>query len=356
MAFELNDILRHFRINHNATSYGNGHINDTYLCGNPQEYILQKINSNIFKSPQDVMENIAAVTEHLAKKIKENGGNPERETLNIIKTIDGENFYKAKDGNYYRMYRFVGGTITKERAEKPEDLYNAAKAFGRFQNMLADFPAETLHETIPDFHNTKVRINTFKDAVKNDKMGRAKDVQKEIDFALSLEKEMGTVVDLLESGEIPLRVTHNDTKLNNILFDAKTEDAICVIDLDTVMPGSLLYDFGDALRFAGSSGDEDEKDLSKIYFMTDMFEAFTRGFLEELSPSITEKEKELLPFSIKLLTYECGIRFLGDYLDGDVYFKIHRDGHNLDRARTQLKLVADIESKMDEMKKIIENM
>ena len=353
MGSGLNEILKHFNIELDVDSYGNGHINDTYLCDCDPKYILQRINKEIFTNPPGVMQNIAAVTEHLVKKIKAAGGNPQKETLQIVKTIEGENFYKSSDGEYYRMYVFVDDTVTKETAEKPEDLYQAAKAFGKFQNMLADFPADTLYDTIPDFHNTKKRIETFKEIIEADKFDRLKYVQDEVNYALSLVDEMGIVVDLLESGELPLRVTHNDTKLNNVLFDEKTDEAMCVIDLDTVMPGSLLYDFGDALRFGASSGTEDEKDLSKIYFDLDKYKAFTQGFLEELSSSITEKEIELLPFSAKLLTYECGIRFLGDYLNGDVYFRKHYDGHNLDRARTQLKLVWDMTGKMDDMMSIV---
>ncbi len=353
MASDLNEILRHFNIVLDVASYGNGHINDTYLCDSDPKYILQRINKEVFKNPPQVMENIAAVTEHLVKKITEAGGAANKETLQIVRTVDGESYYKSTDDEYFRMYVFVDDTITKETAENPEDLYQAAKAFGRFQNMLSDFPADTLYETIPDFHNTKKRIDTFKEIVAADKFDRAKNVQDEINYALLLVDEMGIVVDLLESGEIPLRVTHNDTKLNNVLFDAKTDTAQCVIDLDTVMPGSLLYDFGDALRFGASSGTEDEKDLDKIYLDLDKFSAFTEGFLEELSSSITPKEVELLAFSVKLITYECGIRFLGDYLNGDVYFKIHYDEHNLDRARTQLKLVKDMTDKMDEMNRIV---
>ena len=218
--------------------------------------------------------------------------------------------------------------------------------------MLADYPAEKLHETIVDFHNTKARFGQFADAVANDAAGRAKDVQEEIKFVLDREADCSVVVDAIAEGRIPLRVTHNDTKLNNVMLDDKTGDGVCVIDLDTVMPSSLLYDYGDALRFGGSSGAEDEKDLSKIYFVVENFEAFTRGFLETL-PSITEEEIKLLPFSIKLMTLECGSRFLADYLNGDVYFKVHREGHNLDRCRTQFKLVKDIEDKMDELNAIV---
>ena len=236
--------------------------------------------------------------------------------------------------------------------ENNDQLYNAARAFGKFQNMLADYPAEKLHETIVDFHNTRVRFANFKKAVEDNLAGRRDSVKEEIQFVLDRENDCGVIVDALANGEIPLRVTHNDTKLNNVMLDETTGEGVCVIDLDTVMPGSLLYDYGDALRFGGSSGAEDEKDLSKIWFDLDKFEAFTKGFLEVL-PSITDREIALLPFSIKLMTFECGSRFLADYLNGDTYFKIHYPEHNLVRCHTQFKLVADMEDKMDEMNAIV---
>lgn len=356
MAYDFNEIIRNFNINYKAEPYGNGHINDTFLCDCNPKYIIQKINTSIFSNPEEVMDNISAVTEHLKKKIIKNGGDPDRETLQIVKTIDNKNVYRTESGDYFRAYKYVDKSVTKEAAQTPEDLYNAAKAFGKFQNMLSDFPADTLHETIPDFHNTKKRFSDFVHAVDSDLANRRKTAEKEIDFALARKDITGVIVDLMEKDEIPLRVTHNDTKLNNVLFDEDGKKAICVIDLDTVMPGSLLYDYGDALRFGASSAAEDEKDLSSVYFDLDKFEAFTKGFLEELKSSIIPKEAELMPFAAKLLTYECGIRFLGDYLNGDSYFKIHYPGQNLDRARTQLKLVWDIENKTDEMTNIIKRL
>lgn len=356
MTDSINEILRQFNIETKTIPYGNGHINDTYLCKERAGYIIQRINTDVFKEPVKVMDNITAVTSHLREKILADKGDPSRETLNVVKTKSGDNMYVSAAGNCYRAYEYIRDNITKETAQTPDDLYQAGKAFGKFQNRLADFPSDSLYETIPDFHNTRKRFGDFKDAVLNDICGRAKCVKEEIEFAFSRENITGTVVDLLNEGKLPLRVTHNDTKLNNVLFDSETNDAICVIDLDTVMPGSLLYDYGDALRFGASSAAEDETNLDKVYFDLDKFTAFTKGFLAELAPSITEKEKELLPFSVKLLTFECGIRFLGDYLNGDVYFKTHHPGHNLDRARTQFKLVSDIEKKTDEMKKIIDGL
>ena len=352
MDSKFNEILKHFAIELELSSYGNGHINDTYIVHSKPDYILQRINKNVFTNPPAVMENIQGVTEFLRKKIEEAGGNPERETLNLIYTVDGKPYYQHTDGEYYRMYKFIDHAISYDAVENPMQLYHAAKAFGKFQNMLADYPAEKLHETIVNFHNTKVRFDNFKKAVEDNLAGRRDEVAEEIQFVLDREADCSVIVDALADGSIPLRVTHNDTKLNNVMLDEKTGEGVCVIDLDTVMPGSLLYDYGDALRFGGSSGAEDEKDLSKIWFDVEKFEAFTRGFIEAL-PSITDKELELLPFSIKLMTFECGSRFLADYLNGDTYFKTHYPTHNLDRCRTQFKLVADIEAKMDELNAIV---
>ncbi|MDE7334003.1 MAG: aminoglycoside phosphotransferase family protein [Lachnospiraceae bacterium] len=340
--------------------YRNGHINDTFLIvyqlpdGSRKQYILQRMNHMIFKQPEELMENIVNVTEYLRKVILSQGGDPERETLNVVKTRKGESYYKDSSNNYWRVFLFIEHTICLEMVESEKDFYDSAVAFGTFQRMLADYPASTLHETIPNFHNTPSRFRDFKKAVEKDIMGRAALAREEIAFALEREAETSALTDLLKSGELPLRVTHNDTKLNNILFDADTKKALCVIDLDTVMPGLSHYDFGDSIRFGASTGAEDEKDLSKIGVDLSLFEAFTRGFLEGCQGSLTEKEIEMLPMGAKLMTYECGIRFLADYLEGDVYFKIHREGHNLDRARTQFKLVADMESKWDELTAIVE--
>ena len=352
MDTQFYDILKHFNIAIDPSVYGNGHINDTYIVHSQPNYILQRINKNVFKNPPAVMENIKGVTEFLRKKLEEEGGDPDRETLNLIPTVDGQSYYLHTDGEYYRVYKFVDGAVSYDIVENPDQLYHAAKAFGKFQNMLADYPADKLHETIVDFHNTRVRYDQFREALAKNLSGRADTCQPEIDFVLAREGDAGVIVDALADGSIPLRVTHNDTKLNNVLLDVKTGEGVCVIDLDTVMPGSLLYDYGDALRFGGSSGAEDERDLSKIWFDTEKFTAFTKGFIEAL-PSITEKELRLLPFSVKLMTLECGSRFLADYLNGDVYFKTHYPDHNLVRARTQFKLVKEIEDKMDELNGIV---
>lgn len=353
MEYNLKDICSQFDIDTNIELYGNGHINDTYMCETDPRFILQRININVFKKPWEVMENIANVTEFLGKKIKEAGGDVSRETLTLIKTKDGNNYYKYDEENYFRMYNFVERTVSYEIVENPVQMYNTGVAFGKFQRMLDDYPADKLFETIVDFHNTPVRVKQLNDAIEKNASGRLEEVREEVAFALKYKKYASEIVDAMKSGEVPLRVTHNDTKLNNVLFDDTTDEGICVIDLDTVMPGSLLYDFGDALRFGASSGTEDEKDLSKIWFDLEKFEQFTKGFLEHTASCLTPKERELLPLSTLLMTYECGIRFLADYLNGDTYFRTHYEGQNLDRARTQFKLVEDIESKFDKMHEII---
>lgn len=353
MSCTLKEICSHFDVYTEITNHGNGHINDTYLCETDPGFILQRINTDVFKNPYELMENIANVTEHLRKRISESGGNPDRGTLALIKTRDGENFYKADDKNYFRMYNYLENTETIEIPEHPERMYKTGKAFGKFQRMLDDFEASKLYETIVDFHNTPVRVEQLRAAIANNASGKLDSVKAEVAFALKYAKYADYIVKEIENGTVPVRVTHNDTKLNNVLFDKNTGEGICVIDLDTVMPGSVLYDFGDALRFGASTAAEDETDLSKVEFDLEMFEAFAKGFLEETASCLTQKEKELLPISALLLTYECGTRFLADHINGDVYFKIHRENHNLDRARTQFKLVADIESKLDNMTEII---
>ncbi len=347
---KLNEIIKHFSVDEEISHYGNGHINDTYLSDSGK-YILQRINTNIFKNPEGVMENIELVTEFLREKIIKEGGNPERETLRVIKTRDGKNLYRDGE-DVYRVYNFVDDNLTVEVVENPEDMYQAGLGFGKFARLLSDFPAEKLTETILDFHNTKKRFDAFCKVLKEDRVKRAQALRDEIDFVLKREGITEVVTSLIDSGEIPLRVTHNDTKINNILFDKTTREALCVIDLDTVMPGSMLYDFGDALRIGASTAAEDEVDLTKVKFSRENFEAFLKGYLKETAKILTPKEIELLAFSAKLLTFECGMRFLTDYLDGDRYFKIHHEGHNLDRARNQFKLVLEIEEMEDELSQI----
>lgn len=353
---DFKTILKNFNINiccdKMVEPYGDGHINDTYIIKTEPKYILQKINTTVFKDPIRLMNNIALVTEFLSEKIKANGGDPRKETLTIVKTVDGKNYCEA-DGSYYRVYDFINGV--SYNLPDANLLFEAGKAFGKFQNQLADFDATLLYESIPDFHNTRKRFNNLKNAVAADKAGRVMSVKKDIDFALSCEKYVDVVLNGINDGSIPLRVTHNDTKINNILFDRDTNKCLSVIDLDTVMPGSMLYDFGDALRFGASSAKEDETNLDTVFCQLDKFEAFTKGFLSQTKSTVTPREIELLPLSVLLLTYECGIRFLTDYLEGDTYFKIHYPEHNIDRARNQFKLVADIETKLEEMNGIVRN-
>ena len=343
-----------------AVPYGSGHINDTVrlTCalenGEQKRYILQRMNDGIFKNPVELMENVMNVTSFLRKKIVERGGDPERETMNVIRTVDGDNFLKDEDGDFWRMYIFIENATSFDMVRTPEDFYNSAVSFGNFQLLLQDYPAATLHETIPNFHNTVSRFADFKKAVEEDVCGRAKEVQDEIRFVMEREADTHVICDALANGEIPLRVTHNDTKLNNIMIDNETGKGICVIDLDTVMPGSALYDYGDSIRFGASTGAEDEKNLELINCDMGLFEIYTKGYVEGCGGSLTEKEIRMLPMGAKLMTLECGMRFLADYLQGDVYFKIHRPEHNLDRARTQFKLVADMEKKWDEMAGIVE--
>lgn len=338
--------------------YGSGHINDTFrviLRGEDGEvpFILQRMNSDIFKNPAELMENVEGVTSFLRKIIIKNGGNPERETLNLVPTAEGENYLIHTDGSCWRAYQFVEGATTYDQVEKPEDFYQSAVAFGHFQHLLADYPASSLHETITDFHNTPVRYETFLKAVEEDVCGRRKEVEEEIAFVKAHQRIIHTLADALANGEVPLRVTHNDTKLNNIMIDDETGKAICVIDLDTVMPGLAVNDFGDSIRFGASTGAEDEPDLSKIWCDLELFELYAKGFIEGCGGSLTQKELELLPMGAMTMTLECGMRFLTDYLQGDTYFKIHRENHNLDRCRTQFKLVADMEAKEEQMAGIV---
>ena len=339
--------------------YGSGHINDTFRMvtqGKQGEkvYILQHMNGDVFDDCDQLMSNVQRVTAHLADKIEKQGGDPERETLQVVPTKTGKAYHRDENGDGWRVYPFITNATSYDRPDTPEKFRQSGLAFGKFQYLLADFPAADLYETIINFHNTVDRFAKFKHAVEQDVMGRAKDVQEEIAFVLNREQDCAFFGDLLAKGEVPLRVTHNDTKLNNVLFSIDTGEAICVIDLDTVMPGFAAHDFGDAIRFGASTGAEDEVDLSKISCSMQMFEAYLQGFLKGCGGRLTRKEMETLPMGAKIMTFECGMRFLTDYLEGDVYFRTHREGHNLDRARTQFKLVADMETKWEEMSIIVE--
>ena len=333
-----------------CTRYGCGHINETYLvtARDGKRYILQRISSLAFPDTPGLQENISAVTEHLRKK------NPDpRGTLHLVPTVDGKTWYHLGPNSDWRVFDYIERSICLEAPRCAEDFYQSALAFGGFQQALSDFPAQTLHETIRDFHNTPVRFRQFRDAVARDPLGRAAGVREEIDFALAHEDLGGALAEKLAQGILPLRVTHNDTKLNNVMLDEKTHKPLCVIDLDTTMPGLSAYDFGDSIRFGAATAAEDEQDLSKVSMDLELYRIFTRGFLEAC-PALTKAERESLPLGAMVMTLECGIRFLADYIDGDRYFTISRERQNLDRARTQFKLVADMEKKWDKMCKIVE--
>lgn len=349
----LTQIFERYGIYSEAHPHGDGHINTTFV-DDQRRYVLQRINTSIFPDADRLMQNIKSVTDFVRKKVSQMGGDPDRETLTVVPTLDGKAYCEADDGTKWRVYTYVADTYSVSVGKDPHKLYEAGRTFGRFQQMLSDFPADELYESIQNFHNTPWRLENLKKAVADDMVGRAKEVKDEIEFALSREKDASVVTDAIKNGEVPLRVTHNDTKLNNVLFDKKTDKGLCVVDLDTVMAGSMLYDFGDALRSGANTAAEDETDLSLVKFDLEAFKSFAEGFLSETLDVLTEKEIELLPFSAKLMTYECGCRFLTDHLNGDTYFKIHREGHNLDRARAQFALLRDIEVKLDDMKKIID--
>ena len=336
--------------------YGNGHINDTYLVVGDKRYILQKMNTHVFPCPEKLMENIVAVTSHISKKAHEVGKDPLRTTLTVLPTLDGQDFFCDGKGNYFRLYLFVEDTVAYEQVEKVEDFYLCAKAFGAFQRLLADFPAEKLFEVIANFHHTPKRYENLMRAVEADTCGRLQEVLEEVAFAKAREDFCYTLERAFESGILPKRVTHNDTKLNNILFDAPTGEPACVIDLDTVMPGYSVTDFGDSIRFGANTAVEDEVDLTKVSLDLSLFEAYAKGFLEGCEGSLGKEEIALLPIGAMMMTLECGMRFLTDYLEGDVYFRTHRIRHNLDRARNQFALVADMERKLPEMQKIIEKL
>ncbi|MBR5900604.1 MAG: aminoglycoside phosphotransferase family protein [Clostridia bacterium] len=360
MAYDFNSIIEQFDLSGELVScerYGEGHINETYLAvvrdGDKEiNYILQKINSNLFKDVDKLMNNIMLVTEFNRKRISARGGNPDRESLSIVYTLDGKPYYHSEEGNF-RVYKFITDAVAYQVVEKPEHFYQSAVAFGNFANLLAQFDATKLYEVLPNFHNTEKRFENFLASLKADKMGRAESVKEEIKFVLDRKDYCGRIVKLLESGKMPVKVTHNDTKLNNVMLDVNTGKPVAVIDLDTIMPGSICYDFGDSIRFGCNPCSEDEKDLSKVNFSISLFEEYAKGYLSAVGEGATQIEKDNLAFGAILMTYECGMRFLADYLDGDVYFRTKREGQNLDRARTQFKLITDMESCYEQMQEII---
>ncbi len=351
MQEEQRKALAAYGLHAECVPFGSGHVNHTYVLPNVHA-VLQKINTSVFHHPTEVMANILSVTAFLRQKLLAAGKDPLNGTLTVFPTVTGEPYYLPTPDCCYRLCNLIDG-VSYDMADDPRILEEAAEAFGEFQTMLDDFPAETLYETIPNFHNTPVRIEAFETAVCEDRMGRAAEVAGEIAFVRARAAEMDKITSGIADGSIPLRVTHNDTKLNNVMFGKTTGKALAVIDLDTVMPGSMLYDYGDGIRYGASCAEEDERDLSKVAMDLTKFTAFTRGYLRATRDVIRKRELELLPYAARLMTYECGVRFLTDHLNGDTYFRIHRPGHNLDRARTQFRLVADMEEKNAEMERIV---
>ena len=336
--------------------YGEGHINDTFVvwrADHTKRFILQRINTATFTDPAGLMENICGVTRHLREKIQAEGGDPGRECLNVIPTLSGAAYYIDTEGNAWRAYDFVENTVCLQQVGCEADFHTVAETLGKFQNQLADYPASTLHETIARFHDTPNRYANFEKALAADALGRAKTIAPEIAFIHAREKDCHVLLDQLAAGEIPLRVTHNDTKINNVLLDEATGKGICVIDLDTVMPGLSAYDFGDSIRTGANDCAEDEPDQSKVHFDLHLYEVFAKGYLSTAGSTMHTAEKKSLAWGAKLMTLECGIRFLTDYLEGDHYFHIARPDHNLDRARTQFTLVRQMEEVFDQMLEIV---
>ena len=340
--------------------FGEGHINETYAVYMPGQdgkevplYVLQRININVFKNPDQVMDNIFGVTEYLRNIIRQEGGDLDRETLSYIKTKDGESYFEDDNGQPWRCLHYVPNSVCYQQVERPEQFYQSALSFGHFLKQLGEYPAESLYETIPQFHDTRKRFRDFVEAERKDVKNRARVCRSEIDFVLAREKDCGTLMEQLEDGVLPLRVTHNDTKLNNILFDKDTEEGLCIIDLDTIMPGLAANDFGDSIRFGASTAEEDEQDLEKVHFDIDLYEIYVKGYLEMAKDVLTPAEIESLPWGARLMTLECGMRFLADFLQGDVYFKTAYPEHNLVRARTQFRLVKEMEEQFDKMKDVL---
>jgi hypothetical protein len=356
---DIREVVGRFRIPGeflNAAPYGNGHINDTYAAvfdqtGTRVRFIVHRINHNIFKNPVALMDNVQRVTSHVEEKI---AGQPNRfgQVLTLIPTHEGQSYYRDEAGNHWRVYNFIERARTYDAVESPRQAFEAAKTFGQFQRWLTDLPAPRLHDTIPDFHHTPKRFTALERAIEADSVNRARLAAPEIEFAL----KHRPICSVLLDANLPERVTHNDTKLNNVMLDDATGEGVCVIDLDTVMPGLVLYDFGDMVRTTTSPAREDERDLLKVTMQFQMYEALVRGYLESASGFLTPQEKQYLAFSSKLITFEIGIRFLTDFLAGDTYFKVHRDGHNLDRCRTQFKLVESMERQEEQMIKLVENL
>ncbi len=362
MAPDLQAIGCHFAIEGEFESggpYGMGHINDTYAVVYRRDtrrtrFIFQRINHRVFRDPEGLMANIVAVTGHLRRKIQLAGGDPLRETLTLILALDGNSFAQREAGDYWRAYAFIEGARTYESVERLDHVQSAGRAYGTFQQLLGDFPAQALSETIPDFHHTRKRFEALLQAVAEDVGNRARAAGPEIEFVLRRGNLTSVLVDMLSAGRLQQRITHNDTKFNNVMIDDLTGEGVCVIDLDTVMPGLSLYDYGDSIRSLTNTGAEDETDLSKVDFNLEVFELYTRGYMEAAGGFLQQEEVDLLPLAARLMTLECGMRFLADYLQGDTYFKTRRPEHNLDRCRTQFKLVKGMEAAADRMAAIVQ--
>lgn len=335
-------------------SIRSGLINQTYLVtladgDDTYKYVFQKINTNVFREPYHVMDNIIHITEHIKKHMLETDGTYARRVLSFALSKDGRPYYESEADGFWRAYEYVDNSVAYNIAPSGDHFFEAGRAFGEFQLYLTDYDATTLFETIPNFHNTVTRVQALREAIEKDVAGRLKDVDPEVDFLLARANEANLIVDALEDGSIPYRVTHNDTKINNVLFDNDSDKAICVIDLDTVMPGSSLYDFGDAIRSGACAAMEDEPNLDKVEMDLEKYRLFTKGFIKGMHGLLTQKEIEMMPIGAKMMTYEVAVRFLTDYLNGDIYFHTDYSGQNLLRTRTQIKLVSDMEKKMDAM-------
>ncbi len=339
-----------------------GHINETYTAtydqgGTRVRYIHQKINQNVFRNPSGVMKNVMRVTTHIRKKQEQLGvRDVTRRSLIVIPTRDGKSYYQNGGGEVWRTFVFVEGVETYEAVQSPDQAYQAGRAFGEFQSLLVDLPGGRLIETIPNFHHTRRRFEALRKAINDDHYNRAKDSKAEIEFALRRENLVDVILNGMAKGQIPERITHNDTKFNNVMLDVLTGEAMCIVDLDTVMPGCALYDFGDMVRTTTSSTLEDEMDLSKVKMQMPMFKKLAQGYLASAGCFLTRAERKLIAFSGKLITFEIGIRFLTDFLSGDKYFRTHRPGHNLDRCRTQFKLVESIEQQEAQMQKFVDRL
>lgn len=361
----LQEISKQFQIYgeiQHAETFKIGHINETYSAtydqgGTRVRYIHQKINSRVFQNPPALMKNLMRVTTHLRRRLElQEASDITRRSLILIPTRNGQSFYRNGDNEFWRTFVFVEGVQTFESVQSPEQAFQAGRAFGEFQSLLVDLPGGRLIETIPNFHNTRKRFSALQQAIQKDHYNRAKEAKAEIDFALAHENIVDVILDAMARGRIPERITHNDTKFNNVMLDNTTGEAMCVVDLDTVMPGCALYDFGDMVRTTTSPTLEDEKDLSKVSMLMPVFKKLAEGYFSAAGSFLTQAEKNLMAFSGKLITFEIGIRFLTDFLSGDTYFRIHRPGHNLDRCRTQFKLVESIEQQEKAMQKFVDKL